>query len=71
MYSPQIHQEVGRQRQSEMLAVARRERVAATAAAAKPDRPGRLGRIGSTWSSIGSRWHARVARRERVVDAPA
>lgn len=61
MYSPQLHQEIARHRQTDMLRDAHRERLAAIAAAAKPNGPGKLARVGSVLSSIP------LPRRGRVI----
>lgn len=52
MYSPQIHQDIARYRQADMLREARRERLAAIAAGTKPNGPGRLARLGGILSSL-------------------
>ena len=71
MYSPQLHQEIARHRQADMLREARHERLAAIAAAAKPNGPGRLARVGGLLSSVASPWRGRVAARQPAVDSVA
>jgi hypothetical protein len=61
VYSPQLHQDIARHRQADMLREAHRQRLANVAAAAKPNGPGKLARIGSVLSSIP------LPRRSRVV----
>jgi len=71
VYSPQIHQEIARHRQADMLHEAHRERLAAVAAAAKPSGPGRLARVGSVLSSIPLPRRSRVAGGQPAVDSAA
>jgi hypothetical protein len=67
VYSPQIHQDIARHRQSDMLREGHRQRLAAIAAAAKPNGPGRLARVGSVLSSISMPRRSRVAHRRPAV----
>ena len=67
MYSPQIHQEIARHRQVDLLREAGRERLAA---AAKPNGPGRLARVGNVFSSIAVR-RSRVAAEQTAVGSAA
>lgn len=46
MHSPQIHQDIARYRQADMLREAHRERLAFVAAAGKPKSLGMLARVG-------------------------
>lgn len=69
MYSPQIHQDIARHRQADMLREAHKERLAAIAAAAKPNGPGKLARVGSVLSSIPLPRRSRIADRQPAVDA--
>jgi hypothetical protein len=71
VYSPQIHQDIARHRQADMLREAHRERLAAVAAAAKPNGPGRLARIGSVLSSVTAPWRARVAGHQPATNPAA
>ena len=71
MYSPQIHQDIARHRQADMLRDAHRERLAAIAAEAKPNGPGRLARVGSVLSSLAVPRRSRVAVRQPAVDRAA
>lgn len=71
MYSPQLHQEIARQRQADMRREAHGERLAAIAAAAKPNGPGRLARVGGVLSSVAAPWRGRVARQRPAIDAAA
>jgi hypothetical protein len=67
VYSPQIHQDIARYRQADMLREAQRERLAAIAAAAKPNGPGKLARIGSVLSSVAASWRDRPAEHQPAV----
>ena len=71
MYSPQLHQDIARHRQADMLREADRERLAAVAAAAKPNGPGRLGRVGSVLSGLALHRRARGAGGRPAVDSAA
>jgi hypothetical protein len=71
VYSPQLHQDIARHRQADMLREAHRERLAAIAAAAKPNGPGKLARIGSVLSSISIQRRPRVAGGQPAVDSAA
>lgn len=71
MYSPQMHQDIARHRQADMLREAHRERLAAVAAAAKPNGPGKLARIGSVLSSIAVQRRSRAVRRRPAIDSAA
>jgi hypothetical protein len=71
VYSPQIHQDIARHRQADMLREAHRERLAAIAAAAKPNGPGKLARIGSVLSSISVQRRTRVTGGQPAVDSAA
>jgi len=71
VYSPQIHQDIARHRQADMLREAHRERLAAMAAAAKPNGPGKLARLGSVLLSISVPRRSRVPRGQPAVDSVA
>jgi hypothetical protein len=71
VYSPQIHQDIARYRQADMLREAKQERLAAIAAAAKPNGPGKLARIGSVLSSISVQRRTRVAGGQPAVGSAA
>jgi hypothetical protein len=71
VYSPQLHQDIARHRQADMLREAHRERLAAIAAAAKPNGPGKLARVGSVLSSISLPRRSRVAAPQPAVDSAA
>jgi hypothetical protein len=70
VYSPQLHQDIARHRQADMLREADRERLASVAAAAKPNGPGRLARVGSVLSGLALQRRIRVAG-ERPAVGPA
>jgi hypothetical protein len=59
VYSPQLHQDIARYRQADLMRDAHRERLAAIAAAAKPNGPGMLARVGSVLSSVAAPWRDR------------
>jgi hypothetical protein len=71
VYSPQIHQDIARHRQADMLREAHRERLAAVAAAAKPNGPGKMARIGTVLSNITVPRRIHVARRQPAIDSLA
>ena len=71
MYSPQIHQEISRHRQADMLREARREQLAAAAAAAHPHGPGKLALLGGIDSRIALPGRNRVAGPQPAVDSAA
>jgi hypothetical protein len=58
VYSPQIHEEIARQRQADMRREAHSERLAAIAAT---NGPGKLARLGGVLASVANR-RRRVAR---------
>jgi hypothetical protein len=71
VHSPQIHQDIARHRQADMLREAHRQRLAALAAAPKPKGPSTLGRIGSLLSSLGVQRRDRVVGSEPAIDSAA
>ena len=71
MYSPQLHQDIARHRQADMLREADRQRLAAVAAAAKPNGPGRLARVGNVLSGIALQRRTRAAGGRPAVDSAA
>jgi hypothetical protein len=60
VYSPQIHEEISRQRQADLQREAHRERLAALAAI---NGPGKLARLGGVLASVANR-RRRFARRQ-------
>jgi hypothetical protein len=68
VHSPQIHQDIARHRQADMLRQANRERLAAVAAAAKPNGPGKLALVGGIFSRIALARRSRVARGRPAID---
>jgi hypothetical protein len=71
VYSPQIHQDIARHRQADMLREADRQRLAAIAAGAKPNGPGKLARFGSVLSSITLQRRSPVAGGQPAVNSAA
>jgi hypothetical protein len=67
VHSPQIHQDIARHRQADMLRQANRERLAAVAAA-KPNGPGKLALVGGIFSRIALARRSRVARGRPAID---
>jgi hypothetical protein len=68
VYSPQIHQEIARHREADMLREAQRERLAAVAAAT-PRGPGTLALLGGMFSRIALPRRNRVAGQQPAVDS--
>jgi hypothetical protein len=66
VYSPQIHQEIARHRQADMLREAQRERLAAVAAAT-PSGPGKLALLGGIFSRVALPRRTRVAGQQPAV----
>jgi hypothetical protein len=71
VYSPQIHQDIARHRQADMLREAHRERLAAVAAAAKPNGPGKLALVGDIVSRIALPRRSRAAGGAPALDSAA
>jgi hypothetical protein len=67
VYSPQIHQEIARHREADMLREAQRERLAAVAAT--PRGPGTLALLGGMFSRIALPRRTRVAGQQPAVDS--
>jgi hypothetical protein len=70
VYSPQIHQDIARHRQADMLREAHRERLAAVAAA-KPNGPGKLALLGGIFSRIAPPRRSRAAGGAPAIDSAA
>jgi hypothetical protein len=68
VYSPQIHEDIARHRQADMLREANRERLAAVAAA-KPNDPGKLALVGGILSKIALPRRSRVADGRPAIDS--
>jgi hypothetical protein len=69
VYSPQIHEDVARHRQADMLREARRERLAATAAAARREGLGKLAHVSSVFARVSAPVRALSARAARIGTA--
>jgi hypothetical protein len=69
VYSPQIHQDIARHRQADMVREAHRERLAAVAAAAKPNGPGKLALVGGIFSRIALPRRSRDAGGRPAIDS--
>jgi hypothetical protein len=71
VYSPQLHQDIARHRQADMLREADRQRLAAIAVGANPRGPSTLGRIGSLLSQITVKRRTRLVGGQPAVDSAA
>jgi hypothetical protein len=71
VYSPQLHEDIARHRQADMLREGRRQRLATLAAAAKPNGPGKLSRVGGLLASVTTPLRGRVPGHGPALDPAA